>query len=110
MSDSLVEAVRRAGAWPAGSGARQTLTKAAGQLMAKRQKELQEAEELLNRQWAWLDRESPGDDDAETNSARYEDGMKRYLLTLANYEDMADGLRVAEAELVSLTKPTVRAA
>ena len=100
MSDSLIEAVRRARTWPAGSGARQTLTKAARTLAEKRQIEIAETEELLARQWAWLGAHgSPGQDDSADNTERYESGMQRYLLTLASYEDAIDGLDEARAEL-----------
>ena len=100
MSDALVDAARRARTWPAGSGARQTLTKVAVQLMAKRETEIAEMEELLARQWAWLEeRGDPGADGATSNTERYEDGVRRFQLTLASMEDLCDGLEEARAVL-----------
>ena len=101
MSDSLVQAVGRARTWPKGSGARLTLMKAAEQLATKREREILDTQALLDRQWEWLERNgSPGEDGE--NSERYEDGMLRFLATLADYEDLLDGLNIARNELEKL--------
>lgn len=101
MTDTLIEAVKRARVWPAGSGARATLTRAARQIADKRAREIADAEELLRRQWAWLETHGDAAGDAE-NSQRYEDGMTRYLATLSDYEDLCDGWRAACADLAKL--------
>lgn len=101
MSDSLMDAVRRARSWPAESGARKTLTQAAMQLMAKRQQEITDTAALLERQWQWLGRNGDPGGDAE-NERRYEDGMNRFLATLADYEDLCDGLDIARKECEAL--------
>ena len=101
MADTLIEAVKRARAWPAGSGARATLLSAARQIADKRAKEIADAEDLLRRQWAWLETHRDAADESE-NSQRYEDGMTRYLATLADYEDLCDGLNAACVDLARL--------
>lgn len=102
MSDALVDAVRRARVWPAGSGARQTMLGAARQLVVKRDREIGEMEELLARQWAWLDRGDPGEAAESSNDRRYEDGLRRFLATLADYEDLIDGRTEAMREMEAL--------
>jgi len=103
MGDTLIDAVRRARSWPAGSGARKTLAKAAQQLLNKRKQEVADMEALLERQWQWLERNGDPGTERE-NSERYEDGMKRFQATLVDYEDLKDGLESAREELASLRK------
>ena len=88
MTDILIATTEKTLASPVCSKERQRQEKALRVLIVTRQAEIAKAEDLLNRQWAWMD--ANGERDAV---------MLKFGAALADYEDLCDGLRTAKAVL-----------
>lgn len=91
--DMLLQLVGSAKRWPVGSQARIAQTEILADRVAVRREEVGDLEDLLARQWDWCDRhEADGGE-------RYQAKERILLTTLADYEDLVDGLHAAEAFL-----------
>lgn len=92
--DVLIEITNSALSWPQGSNTRAVQRPTIGRMAAKRREEIAEAEDLLERQWAWL-----GRNEADQETERYRQKLQVFTMTLADYEDLVTGLNVANAYL-----------
>lgn len=92
--DVLIEITRSALSWPEGSKTRAVQLPTIERMVAKRREEVAAAEDLLERQWAWL-----GRNEGDQESDRYQQKLQVFASTLADYEDLVTGLGVADAYL-----------
>lgn len=88
--DILLQTATAIGQWPIGSNARAVQVSALRTMVKKRQGEVNDAEQLLELQWAWLNR-----NEGQGEPERYMQKEAIFLSTLADYEDLADGLAKA---------------
>lgn len=96
MMDLLLQTATAIKAWPKGSNARTVQVKALQTMIEKRRGEVSDAEDLLKRQWRWLD-----ENESTAEPERFSQKESIFLTTLADYEDLSDGLQAAEAVLAT---------
>lgn len=94
--DHLIEMTNRAMGWPPGSRSRDVQRPVIARKAENRRREIAESEDLLNRQWVWLEA-----NELEQDTERYGQKISIFTSTLSDYEDLVDGLRVAEEFLKS---------